>query len=221
VPAQSGGSWGSYTPGCTSSCADYRCYDKDPRGVVGQWCCCASNGSCNTPLVLSFDGAPVTYPAASGQFELVRPGSGLSTDWPAARTPWLVLDVNGNGRIDDGRELFGSMTVLPDGRLAANGFEALAALDANHDGVLDARDPGFARLRLWSDVNRDRHSSPGELRTLAQEGVVSLQLGYTVERRCDAGGNCEVERASFAWRDAQGQQRRGALVDVHLAARPR
>lgn len=83
--------------------------------------------------------------------------------------------------------------------------------------MIDARDSAFARLRLWYDANGDRVSSPGELRTLAEVGVEALELQYVEAPRCDARGNCEIERASFRFRDAGGVVRTGAIVDVHLA----
>ena len=76
----------------------------------------------------------------------VKFASTVDNDWVGAETPWLALDRNGNGLIDDGRELFGSMTELPDGRRAPNGFAALAALDDDGDGRITARDAAFARL---------------------------------------------------------------------------
>ena len=39
----------------------------------------------------------------------------------------LVRDLNGNGNIDNGGELFGDLTQIADGVTAVNGFEALAA----------------------------------------------------------------------------------------------
>lgn len=32
-------------------------------------------------------------------------------------------------------------------------------------------------------------------------------------------GNCEIERARFVFRDANGIEREGSVVDVHLARR--
>ena len=199
---------------CTNGCCSTGCAGSTTgtSGTNGQ-------GGTSTPLVFVFDAAPVTYTDAANQFEITRPGSGLTSDWPAARTPWLALDRNGNGSIDDGRELFGSMTLLPSGRLAHDGFEALAALDSNHDGVLDARDAAFTQLRLWADRDQDRRTGPGELTALSARHVESISLDYGSDARCDRRGNCEIERAPFTWRDDHGALRTGEVVDIHLATR--
>jgi hypothetical protein len=75
----------------------------------------------------------------------------------------------------------------------------------------------FARLALWRDLDQDRTSSPDEL-SPAAESVVALSLSYTDAPRC-LGGNCEHERADFVFRDHQGNERRGSVVDVYLRHR--
>lgn len=173
--------------------------------------------ACATPLVLSFDGAPVTFTQPTGSFDLVGVAASHETDWVSAATPWLVLDRNGNGAIDDGSELFGSMTVLASGARAHDGFAALAELDGDGDGAITPADPAWGALRLWSDADQDRASTPRELRSLDAAGVVSIDLGYRVEPRCQATA-CEMERARFTWR--RGNERReGAVVDVHFTVR--
>jgi len=159
-----------------------------------------------TPLVVSFDGGAVAMsPASAGQ----------PTDWPTAATPWLALDRDGDGAITDGAELFGDATVLPDGRTARHGFEALAALDANGDGRIDRADPLFASLVLWADRDGDRTSAPGELVSAARV-IESIELGYAIAPRCDARLNCERERSVMRYRDAAGALHEGAIVDVYL-----
>jgi hypothetical protein len=181
--------------------------------------CATGSSSSSTPLVLSFDGAPVQMNASGGSFDLAGQSACVGTDWPAARTPWLALDRNGNGRIDDGSELFGSMTRLSSGERAPNGFVALAELDSDGDGHITASDARFGELVLWRDRDSDRVSSAHELRPLASAGVHSIALDYASERRCDARGNCEVERASFGFRNESGALRSGAVVDIHLRHR--
>ena len=168
----------------------------------------------STPLVLNFDGAAVEYGSAGRFFDL---GTCAASVWPTARTPWLALDRDRSGQIDAGSELFGSATRLRSGGLADNGFTALAELDADGDGKITAADPEFAALMLWADGDADRRSSGLELQPLAAMGLLEIELEYRRDRRCDARANCEVERASFTWRDGLGREQTGEVVDVHLA----
>lgn len=178
----------------------------------------ADESSGSTPLVLVFDHQPVSFSAAPGHFDLSGVAS-FATDWPAAETPWLALDRDGDGAIGSGAELFGSAVPLAGGDLARNGFQALAELDSNGDGHITPADAGWSALRLWSDADQDRISSGEELATLATRGVVSIELAYHVAPRCDGRGNCEIERATFRYVDSDGQTREGAIVDVHLKHR--
>jgi hypothetical protein len=167
--------------------------------------------------VLSFEGAPVAYRTdADHTFDLNGLRSQV-TDWPTSKTPWLAMDRNGDGRITDGSELFGSMSVLANGSLAPNGFVALRELDADGDGRITPNDPGFARLLVWSDRDGDRVSTPGELTSASAIELLSIDLDYAVDPRCDSRGNCEVERASFRYREG-GVERIGTVIDVHLPA---
>jgi hypothetical protein len=170
-----------------------------------------------TPLVLSF-GAAVEFapaPVRALDFSLRGADACARADWPAAATPWLVLDRDGNGSIDDGRELFGSGTMLASGRYAPHGFAALAELDANHDGQLSPEDPSWADLLLWADHDADRRSSGWELLPLASFAIEAIELGFHTTRDCDTRGNCGAERSAFRY-SADGRARRGEVIDVHL-----
>ena len=166
-------------------------------------------GAC--PLVVAWDGQRVTFEQGGGRFPFAA-GDAEPTDWPSADTPWLALDRDGDGAITSGAELFGN------GRGAANGVAALAALDANGDGRLDANDPAFARLVLWSDRDGDRRGAADEL-VAAASVIDAIELRISDAPRCDARGNCERERAAIAWHDARGGRHVGAVVDVYLRYR--
>lgn len=177
-----------------------------------------SEPDCNTPLVLSFDGAPIEFmPASAASFDLSPDGTCLSSDWPTA--PWLALDRDGDGFIRDGGELFGSATTMAAGGHAEHGFAALAELDSNGDGRISAADERFDELVLWSDLDDDRIGAYGELRPLRESSVVSIELDFGRRAHCDGTGNCGYERASFEFRTPQGSTARGEVVDVHLACR--
>jgi hypothetical protein len=178
----------------------------------------SSGSSSGTPLVLSFDRERVDFTRAPGTFDFFGRAATIPTDWVSPATPWLARDLDGNGRIDDGGELFGSLTKLQDGSRASNGFLALAALDEDGDGRITSHDPGFADLLVWRDANQDRQSSPDELATVADAGIVAIALGYRVAPHCTAG-NCELERATFVYRGSDGRERSGDVIDVHLSVR--
>jgi hypothetical protein len=166
-----------------------------------------------SPLVLDLagDGIRPTDRAGGVRFDLLGLGP-QRTAWVRGDDALLALDRDGNGRIDGGAELFGEATA---GLPHADGFQALARLDANRDGVVDGRDPLFARLLLWSDRNGDDRSDAGELATLAARGIRSLGLGATRRELHDPHGNDLGLQGSFTRSDGSA----GLMVDVYFVAR--
>lgn len=65
------------------------------------------------------------------------------------------------------------------GTKAANGFEALKEYDENKDGVIDAKDNIYNTLSLWQDTDSDGITDAGELHTLSELGVTSINLNAT------------------------------------------
>ena len=107
-------------------------------------------------------------------------------------------------------KMFGNGTPGPDGAEPSNGFEALRKYDANSDGVIDARDPVYADLRVWRD-DGDAVSQADELAPLPAAGVTRISLSYRFDpQRLDFFGNEARERASVGL--ASGGQ--AAIVDV-------
>jgi len=138
----------------------------------------------NGPWRLSGLDAPVL-------FDITNTGRLDTIGWTAADSDiaFLSLDRNGNGRIDDGGELFGNSTLVADGSRARNGFEALAGFDENGDGLIDENDPIWSRLLLWTDRSHDGVSQPGELQSIAASSITSIDLDHHWTGRRDASGN--------------------------------
>jgi len=210
--------------GCSCSQGTQSCNWSVSEGVT--WGPCGADCSCEpptptgsssgTPLVLSFSNAAVAFTVDRVHGFALDPSASMVTDWPTAATPWIALDRDGNGSIDDGAELFGSVTPLATGGTAANGFQALRELDSDRDGLITTADARWSRLMVWADRDGDRRSAPEELAPLSAFGIVSIDVDYRVETACDARGNCEVERGGFRYVDAAGVASEGRVVDVHL-----
>jgi hypothetical protein len=156
--------------------------------------------ACNSPLVFDLEGddyivttSPQWYPLL---FDINGDGQKENTGWLAGgmQQGFLWLDLNRNGIVDGGQELFGTATVLPTGERAANGFQALAVYDAtefggNGDGVIDERDLVWPFLRMWVDDNFDGRSQKKEVRPLAFWKIAGISLRYTQSRRVDGNMN--------------------------------
>jgi hypothetical protein len=164
----------------------------------------------HSPIVLDVagNGFDLTDLADGVHFDLdLEKGAGL-TAWTAAGSgdAFLALDRNQNGKIDDGRELFGDHTYFSDGSVAPNGWEALKEFDktengGNGDGVIDSRDNIYSSLRLWQDANHNGVSEPEELHALAELGVDAIHLDYQAIGKKDRYGNLFRFRAHIDGHD--------------------
>ena len=106
-------------------------------------------GECDklSPLVLDLDGDGVEADALA-YFDHEGDGWSELSRWANEDDGVLVWDRNNDGVINDGSELFGNNTVLSGDWKADHGFTALANLDENGDGVVDAKDSDWANLRV-------------------------------------------------------------------------
>jgi hypothetical protein len=169
--------------------------------------------------------------ALSNRYELTRAADGVSFDIDAdgqaeqvgwtvggSDTAFVALDRDGNGRIDDGAELFGDHTPRTDGTIAANGFEALKDLDSNADGRLDVSDAVWHKLLLWRDLDHDGQTDAGETERIADSSIVALGTEYRWTGRRDASGN-EFRYFGVLEHMKNSSVRSDRYYDVYLVSR--
>ena len=159
------------------------------------------------PIVLDLDGDGIelTDYQNGADFDITATGQNSRTAFVTGGDAFLALDRNGNGRVDNGAELFG------DQRGAANGFEELRKLDNNSDGVIDSNDPVYELLKLFKD-DGDGKTEEGELIGLREAGIASISLGYDNVNIHAAGGNQLAQIGAFQRTDGT----KGTAADALL-----
>jgi hypothetical protein len=140
------------------------------------------------------------------------------------RSDPLTLDLDGDGSIDDGSELFGDSTPVLDAAgnvtgQAVDGFDALAQQDSNGDGVVNNSDANFADLRVWQDLNQDGISQANELKTSDEIGIAGINVGKTEHSKVLPGGNEIADLGTYTRTDGTtgGTGAASGLADVNLA----
>jgi hypothetical protein len=153
-------------------------------------------------LILDQDGSglDLTTSADGVDFDLDGDGSRERIGWTRAtsRNGFLVIDVNKNGTIDDGREIVGTALKHPRLTKTMSGFSALLFLQQDvtvgPDGEpkvvgsaqLNADDSVFREFRVWVDANHNGRSDTGELSTLEEAAISELSVAF---RRAPEDGN--------------------------------
>ncbi len=166
----------------------------------------------SSPLIIDLDGNGVeTLPLKQGvYFDHTGNGFNIITGWVAPTDALLVRDINGDGLINNGGELFGDYTLLKNGQRAANGFDALIELDSNGDALFDTNDTAWNELMLWIDADSDAYSDSSEFYSLEELDIASINLNYQQINIIDAHGN---HHRQFSTATTAGEDFRD-IVDV-------
>ena len=158
------------------------------------------------PLMLDLDGDGLELKTASSAilFDHNADSIRTSTGWIASDDGILVRDLDHDGSISSGRELFGIDTLKSNGQYASNGFDALRDLDSNLDGNFTNADTAWSSVQLWRDLDQDGISDAGELFGLEAVGISRIgAVGSTTnstggtQAGTVVGNNLIAQSASF------------------------
>ncbi|MBF0487646.1 MAG: VCBS repeat-containing protein [Nitrospirae bacterium] len=117
------------------------------------------------PLVVNFSGTAAQLTSPTVAFDLNSDGQNENIHFTGAGSGFLALDSNGNGKIDNGSELFGPST--------GNGFAELAHDDSDKNGWIDENDPVYNALSVWT-----KDTTGGDkLTSLKALGIGAINIG--------------------------------------------
>lgn len=113
-------------------------------------------------------------PNLTASFNLRGYGPRQRWPWVRATTGFLVWDPMSTGRITSGQQLFGGYTFQ---LFRRDGYEALATLDDNGDGVLSGAE--LRGIRVWFDCDGNGRCDAGEVVDLDELGITEISVQST------------------------------------------
>ena len=122
------------------------------------------------PLVINFGTATARLTDTLFEFDLNGNGETGQFATLGSGSGYLVLDRNGNGKVDDGSELFGPRS--------GSGFGELARFDDDGNRWIDANDEIFASLSVWVQAADGSQA----LKSLSEVGVQALYVDNVEDR---------------------------------------
>jgi hypothetical protein len=158
-------------------------------------------------LDLDRDGVELTNAQDGVLFDMNNDGKADHTGWVHKDDGLLAIDANHDGVINNQSELFGNTATQEDG------FANLAQYDQNGDGVIDAKDAIFNQLVVWQDANQDGVSDQGEMFSLNDLHIASIDLHATAADY-QIGDNTVTDVSTFTYTDGS----KGEIVDAWFAS---
>ncbi len=162
------------------------------------------------PLVLDLDGDGVeliSFNNSKVTFDVDNDNYKENTGWVGKDDGILVDDKNSNGKIDNITETISEYYTTN----VSDGLEALKTLDSNNDNIFDNKDQKWTQLKIWQDKNEDGYTDEGELKTLEESNIKSIDLNRTISYRERLEGNPVLSRSTYTTTD--NQSREAAAVD--------
>jgi|GEM_PF-5311127 len=170
----------------------------DGRGGVDSQTTELTIGCPNDPMILDLDGDGVELLSSEGgvDFDIDGDDDLETIGWVSPDDGLLVADINQDGVINDFSEVISPY--FTEG--AETSLEALAHHDSNNDGLITNQDDIFETLLVWQDQNSNGQSEEGELSSLLDLGISSIDLGY-LEVQETLADNSITKTGSFTYMD--------------------
>ena len=174
-----------------------------------------------SPIVIDLNGDGIkTISRKNGKtyFDLDNNKFAENTSWIDKNDGILINKTLITNSITNGSELFGNHTLLRDGSLADNGFEALKEFDENKDGVINELDSwGYESLAIWQDTNENAKLDDNELKSLKELGIKEINLNYTNSNFIDENGNEHRQTSNVVFENGNKSTISDVWLDTHTA----
>jgi len=122
------------------------------------------------PVALDMNGDGIEYilvGESQAFFDLDGDGISENVSWVGKNDALLVADINGDGQISGFAGIFST---------SDSAVADVRKLDSNGDSAISSEDDLFESFQIWTDVNGNGLAEQGELKTLLESGVDSIQL---------------------------------------------
>ena len=159
------------------------------------------------PLVINVDSSVASVSDQKFAFDLNADGRSENISYLGKGSGFLALDKDKNGKIDDGRELFGASS--------GDGFKDLSAYDEDGNGWIDENDKGYDELKVWFK-NEDGTDT---LLSLKQADVGAVYLGnasteFSLKSEDNSSTNAIIRRSGIFLKEKGGA---GTLQHLDMA----
>lgn len=159
------------------------------------------------PLVINLNCASADVSDQTFIFDLDADGQEEELSNIGAGSGFLALDKNGDGKINDGSELFGATT--------GNGFKELALYDSDHNGWIDEADEIFSKLKVMT-VDSEGNQELIDLKD-ADIGAICLasaKTGYRMNKSDNSVGGIIRQNGVFL---RESDKTAGTIQHIDLA----
>ena len=159
------------------------------------------------PLVINVDSSVAGVSDQKFAFDLNADGETENISFLGKGSGFLALDRDKNGRIDDGKELFGASS--------GDGFKDLSSYDEDKNGWIDENDKIFKELKVWFK-NEDGTDT---LLSLKQADVGAIHLGsasteFSLKSEDNSATNAIIRRSGIFLKESGGA---GTLQHLDMA----
>ncbi|QHI71732.1 hypothetical protein [Aminipila terrae] len=161
------------------------------------------------PLVINLGNNPASLSNQKFSFDIDSDGKKDNISYLSKGSGYLALDKNGDGKINNGSELFGTQT--------GNGFEELSSYDTDKNGWIDENDDIYNKLKVWIK----EEDGTDKLINLKSADIGAIYLGssqtdFTLKSAESGQTNGKIRRTGMYLKESTGKAQTAQQIDVSI-----